>query len=328
MTGLLLTARFAERFADRIEAIERESGVRFERILLSPDPEARLTTESLERVELAYFSGDVFPDGSRAFFAAVHAAPQLRWLHVFNTGTDHPIFERFIERGVALTNSPGANAGPIAQTAIAGLLSLARELPRFGEAQRRREWLQGVEPPVDLSEQTLVVVGLGSIGAEIARLARPFGLHVIGVRRSPRRPDDPVDELVSPDQLAQVLPRADWLALALPLTDHTRGMIDADALGRLPAGARVLNVGRGELIDEAALIGCLERGRVAGAYLDVFEIEPLPESSPLWGLPNVIITPHASSISAGARPRQAEIYLENLARWARKDPLLNQVSSG
>ncbi len=327
-SGLLLGPGFARHYRGRIAAIERDAGVSFERILLPEGEDARLDPDAVARIELAFFSGDLFPDHARGFFAAVSGAKQLRWLHLFNTGTDHPVFQRFVERGVTVTNSPGANAGPIAQSALAGLLMLARQFPRFREAQRAREWLthDQVRAPQDLSEQTLVVIGVGAIGSEIARLARAFGLHVIGVRRSVRRADDPVDEMVTPAGLARVLPRAHWLALACPLTEQTRGLVDAEALALLPPGAALLNVARGSLVDERALVAALASGRLAGAYLDVFETEPLPQDSPLWGLPGVIVTPHASSLSAGSRARQAEIFLVKLERWARKQPLGDVVS--
>jgi phosphoglycerate dehydrogenase-like enzyme len=327
VSGLLLGPQFTRRYEDRIAAIERESGISFERIVLPDGHDARLPPEAVARIELAFFSADVFPEHSPAFFAAVSGAEKLRWLHLFNTGTDHPVFRRFLERGVVVTNSPGANARPIAQSALAGLLALARRFPRFAEAQREREWLSSdaLAAPPDLEDQTLVVVGLGAIGSEIARLARALGLRVIGVRRSPRAPDDPVDELVTPAELSGVLPRADWLALACPLSEETRGWIDAAALACLPRGACLLNVARGPIIDEPALIDALRSGALGGAYLDVFETEPLPERSPLWTLPNVILTPHASSISAGSRARQAEIFLANLERWVRRTPLAHIV---
>lgn len=326
-SGLLLGSRFAAEYGGRIRAVEAASGVRFEPIALPRDPEARLAAEDVARIELACFSVDVFREQARAFFAAASAAEGLRWLHLFNTGTDHPIFRRFLDRGVLLTNSPGANARPIAQSAIAGLLALARRLPDFAAAQQRREWLESesLPPPADLGTQTLVLLGVGSIGREIARLARALGLHVIGVRRSPGGDAAAIDEWCTPDRLAEVLPRADWLAIACPLTDRTRGLLDADALARLPEGARLLNVARGEIVDEAALARALAEGRLGGAYLDVFEVEPLPATSPLWSLPNVLVTPHASSISAGSAARQAEIFLANLERWARGRSLDNRV---
>jgi phosphoglycerate dehydrogenase-like enzyme len=171
----------------------------------------------------------------------------------------------------------------------------------------------------------MLVVGLGAIGAELARLARALGLRVIGARRSPRRDDDPVDELVSPEALHEALPRADWLALACPLTEKTRGMIDARALALLPRGARILNVSRGEVIDELALIEALRTGHLAGAYLDVFAVEPLPADSPLWDMPGVMISPHDSSPSEGNLTRQAEVFLRNLAHWRRGEALENEV---
>jgi phosphoglycerate dehydrogenase-like enzyme len=327
-TGILLSERFLERYGERVDRISLETGLRLDRIPLPADPAARLGDSARDRIELAYFSTDLFPDGARAFFAAVHGARNLRWVHVFNAGTDHPVFQRLLERGVRLSSSAGASAQPIAQTALAALLWLARGFPHWQDAQRRRAWerLPDAETPRDLSGQTLVIVGLGGIGRELARLARALGLRVIGVRRSPASPDDPVDELHPPAALDQLLPRADWLALACPLTPETRRMIDARALALLPRGARVLSVGRGEVMDEAALAEALAKGHLAGAYLDVFEVEPLPAASPLWDLPNVIVTPHNSAASRGNERRQAESFLANLARFGCGQPLLHEVA--
>ena len=172
----------------------------------------------------------------------------------------------------------------------------------------------------------MVIVGVGAIGNEIARLARALGLRVIGVRRSPRHAGDHVDELVTPDALSKVATRADWLVLACPLTAATRGMIDAAVLAALPRGARVINVARGQIIDEAALIAALRDKRLGGAYLDVFEHEPLPVDSPLWDLPDVIVSPHDSGTSAGNPARVAEIFLRNLQHWLRRETLENEVT--
>lgn len=326
MTGILVSRAFLRAYERELARIEADTGLELDRILLPEQPEARLDTESLGRIEIAHFSSDMFPDLSPVFFSAASRTPHLRWLHVFNVGTDHPVFQRFFERGILLTNSAGASAVPIAQTVIGGLLMLARGFSRWGAAQTRKEWSPSREAPPDLAAQTLVVVGLGSIGSEIARLGRSLGLHVIGVRRSPAREGDPVDELVHPSELERVLPRADWLALACSLNDDTRRLIDAAALARLPRGARILNISRGEVIDEAALIEALRSEDIAGAYLDVFETEPLPPASPLWTLPNVIVSPHNAGSSAGNPARQAAVFLRNLAHWARKEPLENTVS--
>jgi phosphoglycerate dehydrogenase-like enzyme len=325
--GLLVGPEFVRRYGDRVAALAHETGAALELIPLPADPAARLAPDQALRVELAYFSGDIHPTHSGAFFSAAFSAEKLRWVHCFNAGTDHPIFARLLERGICLTNSPGASALPIAHSAIAGLLALARRLPLFAAAQRERHWFEAgaVEPPPDLAGQTLAIVGLGGIGAEIARIGRALGLHVVGVRRSPPDARLAVDEWVAPAQLCDLLPRAHWLALACPLTDETRGWIDVEALALLPDGAHVINVARGEIVDETALVAELRSGRLAGAYLDVFEIEPLPESSPLWTLPNVIVTPHAAALSAGNITRQAEIFLANLRHYALGEPLANVV---
>lgn len=325
MSVLLVSRHFLEGNGAELQRIAREAGEPLELLALPKDPTERVDDATCARIEIAHFSGDVFPDHSRAFFSALHRAPNLRWMHSFSVGLDHPVFQGLLDRGVVLTNSAGANAVPIAQTLIAGLLMLARGFPHWLDAQSRRAWESQPASPRALDAQTLVIVGLGAIGSEIARLARALGLHTIGVRRSPARPDDPVDELVGPDRLDDVLPRADFLALACPLTDATRGLIDAAALARLPAGARLLNVARGEVIDEPALIEALASGRLGGAYLDVFATEPLPEDSPLWALPNVIVTPHNSAASTGSREREAPYFLRNLDAWLRGEPLRNRV---
>lgn len=303
------------------------SGAGMEVVALPEDREARLSEDVLARVEVAFFSGDVFPDFSRQFFSAVRKAPNLKWLHAFNVGVDHPIYTEMLARGVRVTTSAGSTAEPIAQTAITALIMLARNFPRWITAQREHRWdpMYPADFPRDLRGQTAVIVGLGQIGREIARLAQVLGLHVIGVRRSPRQPGDPVDALYTPDRLTELLPRTDWLILACPLTDETRGMVDAAMLARLPKSARLINVGRGEVVDEPALIEALRSGTIAGAYLDVFQQEPLPSDSPLWDLPNVFVTPHNSAAASGNEQRVYEIFVNNLAQWKLGEPLVNEV---
>ncbi len=326
-TPVLVSSKFAEQYGGELSKAAERTGIELELLQLPVDPAERLVPEQSARIEIAFFSWDINPDYSRSFFAAAQAAENLRWLHTMSAGVDHPIFQRMLERGVRLTTSAGSTAEPIAQTLIGGVLMLARNFPFWLENQRKREWnpMGGEGIPEDLRGQTMVIFGLGSIGHHVARLAQALGLHVIGVRRSPARPEDPVHELVPPGQLLDVLPDADWLAISAPLTEETRGTIDREALARLPQGARVLNVGRGEIIDEAALIDALRSGRLGGAYLDVFHEEPLPPDSPLWTLPNVIVTPHNSAVSRGNEGRGAAIFLENLERWARGEPLRNEV---
>jgi phosphoglycerate dehydrogenase-like enzyme len=326
VTALLVSHYIHARYGARVAAATGREQVTAEFLVLPPDPAARLTVAECERVELAFFSGDVFPDYSRQFFSALRKAPRLKWLHVFNVGVDHPIYREMLERGVRLTTSAGSTAGPIAQTAVMGLLALARGFPRWLAGQRRRQWNpERKTAPRDLRGQTAVIVGLGKIGAEFARLARVLGLNVIGVRRTGRKPDDPVDELHPPGMLPALLARCDWLVIACPLTPATRGLINAGMIARLPRGARVINIARGEIVDQTALIAALNSAHLAGAYLDVFETEPLPAGSPLWNMPNVLVTPHDSAAATGNDERVLEIFLENLGRWQRGAPLMNEV---
>lgn len=327
MTRLLISQTFIDRFGDELARAEADSGLAVEHLIPPTGDGDQMTDHECESIDIAFFSEDQLGPSGRPFFDALGRAPNLRWLHVFHAGVDAPRYGELMQQGVRLTTSSGTNAEPIAHTAIAGLLMLSRGFPDWLDAQRDREWGRRTrdEGPIDLREQTLVIIGLGAIGAHVGRIAQAIGLHVIGVRRSPRRPDDPVDEMFTPAQLDDVLPRADWLVLATPLTEQTRGMIDARALGLLPQGARLINVARGGVVVEPDLIAALQSGRLGGAYLDVFAKEPLPPESPLWELPEVIITPHNSAVSAGTDGRAAEMFLDNLVRWGREDELINEV---
>ncbi len=303
MTALLVSHRFRSVYGDAFVAAAKARGIALELLVLPDDPEARLADDVAARAEVAYFSSDIFPQFGKPFFSATRKAAGLRWLHVFNAGVDHPVFASILERGVRLTTSSGTASTPIAQTAIAGMLHLTR----------------------DVAGQTVLVYGFGKIGSEIARLARLLGMRVIGMRRN-AQPHEHADEMHTPDQLHAILARSDWLALACPLTHETRGVITAAALAAMPQGARVVNISRGEVIDEPALIAALEKKHLGGAYLDVFAQEPLPAASPLWEMPNVLVTAHDASTSDAYDPRINALFLDNLARWQRKEPLLNEVT--
>ena len=327
MTGLLVSHQCNVIYGKNLAAAAARDNIPLELLALPLGREARLADADCARAEIAFFSGDVFPEFSRQFFSAARKAPKLKWLHVFNAGVDHPIYAEMLARGVRLTTSSGSTAEPIAQTAVAGLLLLARNFPRWLAGQRRHVWdpMRAPDFPRDLKGQTVLILGLGKVGREIARLVRVLGLHVIGVKRSARRPDDPVDELHSPERLPELLPKCDWLIIACPLTAETRGLVDAERIARLPKGARVINIARGEVVDEPALIAALGSGHLGGAYLDVFEKEPLPADSPLWDMPTVLVSPHNCSAAAGNDDRVYNMFLENLKRWARGEPLLNEI---
>ena len=322
MTVLFASRTFFERHdADlvRISAVEGPRGP-IERIEVPEGEVTVLSPADSVRITVAFSSIDLLGRPQlglpQRFMAAALGAPNLEWLHMRGVGSDDPVYDGLLARGITVSNSVGSTAEPIATTTVAALLSLARGLPFYGANQREHGWrLQ--RAPNDLSGQTVTIVGYGSIGGYVAKYLRAFGVRIIGVRRTPATAADGVDEWVPPDRLAEVLPRTHWLVLATPLTPETRGLIGAQALALLPAGAHLLNIGRGPVVDEAALIEALRSGHLAGAYLDVFAKEPLPEESPLWDMPNVIITPHDSATSRGNLARVNAIFLEELERWQR-----------
>lgn len=263
---------------------------------------------------------------TRAFYDKLLAAPSLRWVQLHSAGADRPVFLQLHERGVTLTTASGANADVVAQTVVAGLLALARRFPQLMAAQREKRWasLMGGALPRDLSGQQATIVGWGPIGQHVCRLLEAFGLRVAVVRSNASAPGT-APEAVAFEQLTQLLPTTDWLVLACPLSDRTRGLVNAQALALLPAGAHLLNVARGEIVDENALVEALRNGRLAGAFLDVFTHEPLQQESPLWSLPNVIATPHSAGLSDGNADRVADIFLANLRRRVAGEPMVNTV---
>ncbi|MCC7366290.1 MAG: D-2-hydroxyacid dehydrogenase [Dehalococcoidia bacterium] len=288
------------------------------------DPKAVAGVEAaFVSVDMNNESGDI-----RKFLVAMQQPPALSWMHIGWAGTDSPFIQSFLSRGVGVSNSSGVTSEPIALSVIAGMLALHRGLLRWREAQARHAWeplARDLAPP-DLRGQVVAVLGLGAIGGYVATFARALGLRVIGVRRTPASLADGVDEWVPPERLREALPRTDWLVSTIPLTAATRHMVGREELALLPRGAHVINVSRGAVIDEAALIEALQSGQVAGAYLDVFETEPLPAESPLWELPNVIISPHDSWPSGGNNARAEAIFLEELEHWLQGRPVTRLVT--
>jgi len=260
---------------------------------------------------------EIQPDTER-FYAALRAAHGLQWLHVHSIGLDRDIYQELLRRGVRVTPSHGASDAVVAQMAVTGLLALARQLPQLMRAQQRHAWepLLDARTPRDLEGQRAVVVGWGGIGQRIGRLLQALGLEV-SVARHGGEPAGPGIRTVRYDGLRSILPGADWLVLACPLTDATRGLVDAGLLAALPTHASVINVARGHVMDEPALIAALQDGRLGGAFLDVFQHEPLPAASPLWDLPNVIVSPHSAGFSDGNAARVRDIFLGHLQRWVQ-----------
>ncbi len=329
MPTLLVSTPFEREFGADLRAFAAARGIALELVLLPEDVDARVGAEDTARLDAALFSGDIHPEWSRSFYSTLRKAACLKWLHVFNAGVDAPIFTELMQRGVRLSTSSGTNAEAVANSALAGLLALSRGLPGWMQLQRERRWRKRTrsEAPPDLRGQTLLLVGAGAIGGHVATVARAIGLQVVAVRRSAARDGDPAHETHPPSALASLLPRADWLVIACPLTAETRGMIDAHALSLLPPGAHLVNIGRGEVVDQPAMVAALASGRLAGAYLDVFDPEPLPPESPLWDMPNVIVSPHDAASAAGNDRRVFELFCENLGRWQAGQALENEAGA-
>jgi len=269
---------------------------------------------------MAVFSADLWLEGRGApFMRALLSAPNAVWLHMFAAGLDDPVFARLAERGLTITHSAGSSATPIAHTVIMNVIALCKGGRRWQVAQSEHRWANG--PTTDVEGRRMGIVGLGAIGSEVARLAQHFGIDVIGLRRTPDG-SEPCATLAI-DRLHDVLPTLDDLVLAAPLTEATRGIIGARELSLVKPGAHVHNVGRGELIDEDALIEHLQRGHIGGVALDVFAVEPLPDSSPLWDMPHVIITPHSAGTTPLAAHRAAEVFTHNLHLFTSGLPLAN-----
>jgi phosphoglycerate dehydrogenase-like enzyme len=243
-------------------------------------------------------------------------------MHTFSAGVDSPFFIDLIKKGVTLTNSSGAAASPIAQTAILYMLALSRNVRAWFEHQDNKEWER--HEFTELDGARLAVIGMGPIGVEIARLGAALNMDVEGIRRSPTG-HEPCPTF-SFDQLSEVLGRADWVALALPLTPDTQNLFDQQQFARMKPGAQFINVGRGELVDETALINALNSQHLAGAALDVFATEPLPEDSPLWSMKNVLITPHSSGASVKSGLRAEELFVRNFALFVQNEQMHNVVT--
>lgn len=254
--------------------------------------------------------------------------PNLRWLHTESAGIDHLLVPTFLSRNLLMTNSAGVYAIPIAEFVLAYMLDRAKCLSKFKLAQQQNRWLSYPEVEAleiqELMGATVLIIGAGGIGQAIATRAQAFGMRVWGSCVHPRSLPD-FDLVVGAQEWRKLLPEVDYLVLATPLTPQTKHLIDANILQSMQANAYLINIARGEIIDENALIHALQKGWIAGAALDAFTTEPLPLDSQLRSLSNVIITPHCSGISQQMYQRVAALFLDNLALYKSRKPLRNIV---
>ena len=291
---------------------------------------AHFEVRTFEELERRVRDADVLVVSGLWRNSLLMSAPKLSFVQSFSAGTDQYDKALFKRRGVRLANAQGANERAVAEHAIALLLALTRQLHLARDNQRARHW-RGMIGDRDLREQelggkVLVIVGLGRIGTRLAALARAFDMRVIGVRRAARPEPDAADEVIAQTDLMKALARADVVALTCPLTPETEGLIGAAALAALKPGALLINVARGKVVDEAALLKALADGRVRAAALDCFHEEPLMPESVLWTLPNVMITPHTAGETTRYEENVVDILVDNIERLIRGETVLrNQV---
>jgi glyoxylate/hydroxypyruvate reductase len=324
----------------RIEEVDDRLDVRYQPGLLPPprypgdhrgsadfrrsDEEQGRWIEMLAAAEVLF---GVPGDSAQGLADVVRANPALRWVQGTAAGVGETVRRAGLTEDelarVSITSAAGVHAGPLAEFAMFGLLAFTRGLPRLLADTQGRRWEH--YPVHELAGRTLLVVGLGGIGREVARLAAAFGMRVVAVNRTGHADCAAADEVHPTSSLTDLMPSADAVVVTLPLTEETEGLLDAATIALLPAGAVVVNVGRGGVIDEQALIQALQEERLAGAALDVFATEPLPQDSPLWRLPNVLISPHTAALSVRENERIVALFTENLRRYLRGEDLTNRV---
>lgn len=313
----LCFAHVAYRFGDRFAP--RNTGMRFIEVRSREELDARIA-----EADVLVCSGLWRNDLPRI-------APKLRFVQSASAGTDQ--YDRAVMKaaGIRLASGQGVNANAVSEHAIALMLALLRRIPEARDNQAKHVW-RGMMGDFSKREdeaggKTAVVVGLGRIGGRIARLCKALGMQVVGVRQNVAGGPEGADEVHSFRDLHAILPRADFLILACPLTEQTRNLVDAAALAALKPTAQVINVARGRVVDEAAIIAALRERRITGAALDVTADEPLPADSPLWDMPNVLITPHTGGETHKYEDNVLDFMMENIARLQRGEAsLVNQVA--
>jgi D-2-hydroxyacid dehydrogenase (NADP+) len=254
----------------------------------------------------------------------------LRFIQSIGAGTDQFPREELAGRGIRLASARGVNARAVAEHAMALMLALSRRLPEARDNQRARIWRGMIgdlsQREDELGGKTLLVVGLGDIGGRLAQLAKAFDMHVVGLRRHPGFGRGAAEAVHAMDELNALLPDADFVALTCPLSTETENLIDTDAFDRMKSTAHLVNVARGRVVDQAALIEALATYRIAGAGIDVTAEEPLSPSSPLWAMEHVLITPHTAGETRRYEDNVIEILLDNLGRlWRGETQLRNQI---
>jgi len=288
------------------------------------DPAGSPIAQSVAHPDIAWGTSDLFREGAplRPFFSFMLGSAELQWFQSPGAGYEDPAFGALVANGVRVTNAH-VNSLPIAEFVIRSVLEEFQDAAQWRHQALERSWQ--IHDWREVSGSTWLIVGLGGIGTEVARRARAFGVRVIGSRLHPS-PSDPTERTVTPDQLDQVIGLADVVVLAAPATRETENLVDADFLSRMKPRSLLVNVARGTLVNDRALIESLDSGHLSAAVLDVFRTEPLPDDHPFWSHPLIRVTPHNAAGGTGRFQRQADLFKENLDRFLDGRPLLNEVT--
>ncbi len=340
VTNLLIASYLEPEHVDRIRSVHHRLNVVYEPALLRPpryaadhtgSPIERTAEEETRWHKLLHQAEILFDFDQTHREDLPDLAPNVRWIQATSAGIGQFVKRMGYDKRMpdtVFTTASGVHAEPLAEFCVMAMLMFNKGLLRMVRDQERKHWERYAG--TDLVGRTLVVIGVGTIGRKVARMGKAFGMTVVGVKRHPEGIDPAslnLNELHPPTELLGVLPRAEYLVLIAPHTPETERLIGARELAALPPGALVINVARGAVLDEAALIESLRSGHLGGAALDVFAEEPLPKDSPLWEMPNVLVSPHSGSTSDRENGRLTNLFCENLRRYLNGEPLLNVLDT-
>jgi phosphoglycerate dehydrogenase-like enzyme len=286
-------------------------------------PDAEIVDAGQERIATEIFAADIFCGHAKVpvDWDGVVRQGRLKWIQSSAAGMDHCLVPSVVDSGIAVTSASGALADQVAEHTTALMTAWTRSLPTFFRAQQKKEFIR--RPTRDLTRSTVGILGLGGVGRRLSRVLSSFETRILAVDMFPVDKPEWVESLWPADRLDDLLPLVDFLILSVPLNSSTRGMIDAAAIQKMKPGSMLVNVARGPLVVERDLVAALESGHLAGAAMDVTEQEPLPASSKLWDLPQVIITPHVGGQAGWRNDKITDLFCRNLSRWRKGEPLIN-----
>ena len=335
-TTVVIASFFEEEYVERIREVDDRLRILYREDLVPPPrwpgdhvgPEDwGRTPEEDEEFQAMLAEAEVLYDFPRGYTGdLLKAAPNLDWVQGSMAGAGEVAEKAALkDTDVTITTASGVFSGPLAEFALAALLSHAKQFDRLRREKSKKTWRQTTTS--SLEDKTLCIVGLGNIGRAVAKRARPFGMRVLGVKRTVREEDEAwsyADELYATEDLEDALGEADYVVATLPGTPETHHLLEAGAIASIKEGAYFVNIGRGSVVKEAALVEALEQGRLSGAALDVFETEPLPQDSPLWEMEGVIISPHSTDmVPELVNKRQTDLFCDNLRRYLAGEELIN-----